>query len=102
MLSSARALPAIAEAVKGDLTIFADSGIRSGLDVVRMIAQGADGVLIGRAFVYALATAGQAGVENLIDIFSKEMKVAMTLTGAKSISEISAERLVREVVKAVS
>ena len=102
VLSSARALPAIAEAVKGDLTIFADSGIRSGLDVVRMIAQGADGVLIGRAFVYALATAGQAGVENLIDIFSKEMKVAMTLTGAKSISEISAERLVREVAKVVS
>jgi L-lactate dehydrogenase (cytochrome) len=100
VLSSARALPAIAEAVKGDLTIFADSGIRSGLDVVRMIAQGADGVLIGRAFVYALATAGQAGVENLIDIFAKEMKVAMTLTGAKSISEISAERLVREVAKA--
>lgn len=99
VLSSARALPAIAEAVKGDLTILADSGIRSGLDVVRMIAQGADGVLIGRAFVYALATAGQAGVENLIDIFSKEMKVAMTLTGAKSISEISAERLVREVAK---
>ena len=100
VLSSARALPAIAEAVKGDLTILADSGIRSGLDVVRMIAQGADGVLIGRAFVYALATAGQAGVENLIDIFAKEMKVAMTLTGAKSISEISAERLVREVAKA--
>lgn len=99
VLSSARALPAIANAVKGDLTIFADSGIRSGLDVVRMIAQGADGVLIGRAFVYALATAGQAGVENLLDIFAKEMKVAMTLTGAKSISEISAASLVREVAR---
>jgi len=99
VLSSARALPAIADAVKGDLTIFADSGIRSGLDVVRMIAQGADGVLIGRAFVYALATAGQAGVENLLDIFAKEMKVAMTLTGAKSISGISAASLVREVAR---
>ena len=99
VLSSARALPAIANAVKGDLTIFADSGIRSGLDVVRMIAQGADGVLIGRAFVYALATAGQAGVENLLDIFAKEMKVAMTLTGAKSISGISAASLVREVAR---
>jgi len=96
VLSSARVLPQIAEAVKGDLTILADSGIRSGLDVVRMLAQGADGVLIGRAFVYALATAGQAGVENLIDIFAKEMKVAMTLTGARSISEISADSLVRE------
>lgn len=89
VLSSARALPAIAAAVKGDLTILADSGIRSGLDVVRMIAQGADGVLIGRAFVYALAAAGQAGVENLLDLFAKEMRVAMTLTGARSIAEIS-------------
>ncbi|MGV1950675.1 FMN-dependent L-lactate dehydrogenase LldD [Agrobacterium vitis] len=95
VLSSARALPAIAAAVKGDLTVLADSGIRSGLDVVRMIAQGADGVLIGRAFVYALAAAGQAGVENLLDLFAKEMRVAMTLTGARSIAEISPDSLVR-------
>ncbi|MUZ62873.1 FMN-dependent L-lactate dehydrogenase LldD [Agrobacterium vitis] len=95
VLSSARALPAIAAAVKGDLTILADSDIRSGLDVVRMIAQGADGVLIGRAFVYALAAAGQAGVENLLDLFAKEMRVAMTLTGARSIAEISLDSLVR-------
>ena len=96
VLSSARALPAIAEAVKGQLTIFADSGIRSGLDVVRMIAQGADGVLIGRAFLYALSTAGQAGVENLLDLFAKEMRVAMTLTGVRSIAEISEDSLVKE------
>lgn len=100
VLSSVRALPAIAEAVKGDLTILADSGVRSGLDVVRMLAEGADGVLIGRAFVYALATAGEAGVENLLDIFAKEMRVAMTLTGAKSIADISKESLVRETAKA--
>ncbi|SEL34417.1 FMN-dependent L-lactate dehydrogenase LldD [Xaviernesmea oryzae] len=95
VLSSARALPSIADAVKGDLTILADSGIRSGLDVVRMIAQGADGVLLGRAFVYALATAGQAGVENLLDIIAKEMRVAMTLTGARRLSEITRDSLVR-------
>lgn len=95
VLSSARALPAIADAVKNELTILADSGIRSGLDVVRMLAQGADGVLIGRAFVYALAAAGGAGVENLLDLFAKEMRVAMTLTGARNISEISGESLVR-------
>ena len=64
VLSSARALPAIADAVKGDIAILADSGIRNGLDVVRMIALGADTVLLGRAFLYALATAGQAGVAN--------------------------------------
>jgi len=93
VLSSARALPAIAEAVKGDIRILADSGIRNGLDVVRAIALGADAVMLGRAFVYALAADGQAGVENLLDLFEKEMRVAMTLTGAKSVSQISREML---------
>ena len=97
VLSSTRALPPIADKVKGSLAILADSGIRSGLDVVRMLAQGADGVLLGRAFVYALATHGQKGVENLIDLFAKEMRVAMTLTGARNLSEISRESLVRDV-----
>ncbi|CAM3707483.1 L-lactate dehydrogenase [Pseudomonas reidholzensis] len=96
VLSSARALPAIADAVKGDIKILADSGIRSGLDVVRMIALGADSVLIGRAFLWALATHGEAGVKNLLELFEKEMRVAMVLTGAKSISEISRDSLVRE------
>ena len=97
VLSSARALPPIADKVKGSLAILADSGIRSGLDVVRMVALGADGVLLGRAFVYALATDGQKGVENLLDLFAKEMRVAMTLTGARNHSEISRESLVRDV-----
>ena len=97
VLSSARAMPAIADAVKGDLKILADSGIRSGLDVVRMIALGADTVMLGRAFAYALAAAGEAGVTNLLDLIEKEMRVAMVLTGAKSISEITTDSLVREV-----
>lgn len=96
VLSSARALPAIADAVKGELAILADSGIRTGLDVVRMIALGADSVLLGRAFVYALAAAGEAGVRNLLELIEKEMRVAMVLTEAKSIGEISADSLVRE------
>lgn len=95
VLSTARALPAIADAVKGDLKILVDSGIRTGLDVVRMLALGADCTLLGRAFVYALATHGQAGVENLLDLFKKEMQVAMTLTGAKTIHQLSQDSLVR-------
>lgn len=95
VMSSARALPAIADAVKGDLAILADSGIRNGLDVVRMLALGADTVLLGRAFVYALAAAGGQGVSNLLDLIDKEMRVAMTLTGAKSISDINADCLVQ-------
>ncbi|WKW51903.1 FMN-dependent L-lactate dehydrogenase LldD [Rhodomicrobium lacus] len=94
VLSSARALPAIADAVKGDLTILADSGIRSGLDVVRMLALGADATMIGRAYTYALAAAGEAGVANLLDLFAKEMRVAMALTGARSIAEITRDSLV--------
>jgi L-lactate dehydrogenase (cytochrome) len=93
-LSSARALPAIADAVKGSgMTIFADSGIRTGLDVIRMLALGADGVLIGRAFIYALATAGEAGVKNLLDLFAKDMRTSMVLTGVKTIADIDGKLL---------
>ncbi|MCR9846220.1 FMN-dependent L-lactate dehydrogenase LldD [Vibrio antiquarius] len=95
VLSSAKALPSIADAVKGDLKIFVDSGIRTGLDVVRMLALGADCTLLGRSFVYALAAQGGAGVENLLDLYDKEMRVAMTLTGAKSIADLSRNSLVK-------
>ncbi|KQQ55712.1 alpha-hydroxy-acid oxidizing enzyme [Pseudomonas sp. Leaf127] len=93
--STARALPAIADAVKGRLAILADSGIRNGLDVLRMIALGADSVMLGRAFIYALAAAGGAGVSHLLELIEKEMRVAMVLTGARSIAEINADSLVR-------
>lgn len=93
VLSSARALPAIADAVKGELKVLVDSGVRSGLDVARMLALGADAVMIGRAFIYALAAGGQAGVENLLDLFEKELRVAMTLCGAKSVSELTRDSL---------
>lgn len=96
VLSTARALPEIADAVKGDLKILVDSGIRTGLDVVRMLALGADCTLLGRAFAYALAAQGQAGVENLLDLFDKEMRVAMTLTGAKSVQDLSHDSLVKQ------
>lgn len=86
--STAHALPRIADAVQGDLKILADSGIRSGLDVVRMLALGADAVLLGRAWVYALAAAGERGVAHVLDLFEKEMRVAMTLTGARTIADI--------------
>jgi L-lactate dehydrogenase (cytochrome) len=95
VLSSARALPPIADAVKGDIKILADSGIRNGLDVVRMLALGADTCMLGRAFVYALGAAGGAGVSNLLDLIDKEMRVAMTLTGAKTIADITSDCLVK-------
>ena len=88
VLSSARALPAIADAVKGQIAILADSGIRNGLDVVRALALGADAVMLGRAFVYALAAGGQTGVEALLDLLAKELRVAMTLIGSTKIGDI--------------
>ncbi|UIJ45229.1 FMN-dependent L-lactate dehydrogenase LldD [Sphingomonas cannabina] len=88
VLSSARALPAIADAVRDRVTVLADSGIRSGLDVVRMLALGAHGVLLGRAWLYALAARGEAGVVQLLELIEKEMRVAMTLTGVNAVAKI--------------
>lgn len=87
-MSTARALPAIADAVGHELTVLADSGVRSGTDVLRMLALGARGVLLGRAYVYALAVAGEEGVAHLLSMIDREMRVAMTLTGTASIDRL--------------
>jgi L-lactate dehydrogenase (cytochrome) len=92
--STARALPSIADAVGGDLTVLADGGVRSGLDVVRMLALGARGVLLGRAWAYALAGGGGAGVAHMLRLIEAEMRVAMALTGATSIAKIGRDCLV--------
>lgn len=91
--SVARALPAIADAVGSRLTILADGGVRSGLDVVRMLALGAQGVLLGRAWAFALAAAGEAGVRHVLDLIEAEMRVAMALTGVTTVDKIGPETL---------
>jgi L-lactate dehydrogenase (cytochrome) len=88
VVSSAVALPAIAERCGGALTVLADGGVRSGLDVVRMLALGAQGVMLGRAWAYALGARGGAGVSQLLQIIASEMRVAMALTGCTSVSDI--------------
>jgi L-lactate dehydrogenase (cytochrome) len=92
-LSTARALPVIADAVGSDTVVLADGGVRSGLDVVRLMALGAKGVLLGRAWVYALAARGEAGVSHAIDLITAEMRVAMALTCARNVSEITRDIL---------
>jgi L-lactate dehydrogenase (cytochrome) len=92
--STAAALPAIAEAAGESLAVLADGGVRSGLDVVRMLALGAKGVLLGRAWAYALAGGGQAGVTHMLQLLEAEMRVAMALTGATSIDRIGRDILV--------
>ena len=91
--STARALPPIAAAVGDRLTVLADGGVRSGLDVVRMLALGAKGVLLGRAWVYALAGRGEAGVAHVLALIEAEMRVAMSLTGCTRVRDITGDML---------
>jgi len=93
VLSSTRALPPIVDVVGEALTVLVDGGIRSGLDVLRMLALGAKGVLLGRAWAYALAGAGERGVEHMLKLIEGEMRVAMALTGVTSVGQINREIL---------
>ena len=86
--SVARALPAIADAVGERLTLFADGGVRSGLDVVRMLALGASGVLLGRPWLWALAAGGSSGIDRMLSMLRRELEVVMTLVGCSSIAAI--------------
>lgn len=92
--STVRALPPIVDAVGERLTVLVDGGVRSGLDVVRFLALGAEGVLLGRAWVYALAGGGGGGVAHMLRLIEAEMRVAMALTGAVDVDAIDRSRLV--------
>jgi L-lactate dehydrogenase (cytochrome) len=94
-ISTARAVPRIAEAIAGRVPVLADGGVRSGLDVVRMLALGADFVLLGRAWAYALAARGGGGVTHALKLIEAEMRVAMALTGCTRIGEIDGDVLDR-------
>lgn len=82
-------LPEIAKRVKGKIKILVDGGIRSGVDVLKCLALGADGVLIGRPFVTAAFGGGSKGVEEYVSSIYGELKSAMILTGCNSIEEIN-------------
>ncbi len=86
--SSVKALPGVVDAVGDQMDVLVDGGIYSGLDVVRMLALGAKSVLLGRSWVYGLATNGQAGVEHVLELIRKEMLIAMALTGCRTVAEI--------------
>ena len=93
--SSARALQTIADAVGDRLTVLADGGIRSGLDVIRMLALGAQGVLLGRAWAFALAGAGESGVAHVLQLIQAEMRAAMALTGCTRLIDVNRSILVQ-------
>jgi L-lactate dehydrogenase (cytochrome) len=73
--------------------VLLDSGVRSGLDALRAMALGADGVMIGRAWAYALAAAGGSGVARALEIIRHEMKVAMALTGQTDVKRLDRRML---------
>lgn len=96
VISSLEALPAIVEVVNGKIPVLLDSGIRRGSDVVKAIALGADAVLLGRPYIYALAAGGQAGVEHLISSFIQEIHVSMGLIGAANIEQLGKSMIVKD------
>ncbi len=81
--SSISMLPRVVDAVGSEIEVLFDGGIRSGQDLMRALALGARGGLIGRAYVYGLGAGGQAGVARAIEIIRKELDVTMALTGAR-------------------
>jgi L-lactate dehydrogenase (cytochrome) len=95
-LSSIAALPAVRDAVAGRMTIMLDGGVRSGLDVLRALGLGADGVLLGRAWAWALAAKGGAGVAGMLAIIKEELEVAMALTGQIDVRALDADLVVTD------
>ncbi|MFC3099399.1 alpha-hydroxy acid oxidase [Altererythrobacter lauratis] len=83
------ALPAIVEAVTGKLTVFLDSGVRRGSDIVKARALGADAVMVGRAALYGLAAAGEAGVARALELLAEETRRTMAMLGARNWDEVS-------------
>ncbi len=86
--STARALPDIADAVGDQLTVLADGGVRTGVDVVKMVAMGAQAVLIGRPWAWAVAARGEAGVRHVLAVMKADMDTALGLTGQTSIAGV--------------
>lgn len=92
-VSAIEALPDIAKEVNGEIPLLMDSGIRSGSDMFKAIALGADTVLLGRPYTYALAISGEQGVQEVIQNYRAEFELTMALSGCKSVEEINADRL---------
>ncbi len=92
--ASIRALPAIAEAVGDQVEVLLDGGIRRGGDVVKALALGARAVMIGRAYLWGLAAAGQAGVENVLDIMRAGIESALLGLGRASTAELTPDDVI--------
>jgi len=92
-LSSIRMLPGIVAAVGGKTEVFLDSGIRSGQDVLKALALGARGTMIGRSYIYGLGAMGQAGVTRALEIIGKELDITMALCGERRVGDLGRHNL---------
>jgi L-lactate dehydrogenase (cytochrome) len=91
--STVRALPQIVQAVAGEAEVLADGGVRTGLDVVKMLALGARAVLMGRAWAWAVAAQGETGVRRMLKVVKADIDVALALTGNNSVAELDRSAL---------
>ena len=91
--SSIAALPQIVDMVGGRCEVWMDGGIRSGQDVLRALALGADGTMIGRAFLYGLAAGGKTGVQQVLQIIQKELDLTMAFCGRRTLGEVDSDIL---------
>jgi L-lactate dehydrogenase (cytochrome) len=91
--STARALPDVVDAVGDDVEVLADGGVRTGLDVMKMIALGARAVLIGRPWAWAVAARGEAGVRHVLRVFKADIDTALGLTGHTSVADVDRSAL---------
>ena len=91
--SSISILPDIVSAVGKDIDVWMDGGIRSGQDILKAVALGADGTLLGRSFLYGLGAGGEAGVTKALEIMQKELDMTMALCGHRDIRNVSRDIL---------
>jgi L-lactate dehydrogenase (cytochrome) len=91
--STARALPGVADAIGGSAEVLVDGGVRTGLDVVKLLALGARAVLMGRGWAWAVAARGQSGVRHMLDVVRADIDVALGLTGSRSVTELDRRAL---------
>jgi L-lactate dehydrogenase (cytochrome) len=91
--STVAALPRVVDAVAGRCEVLLDGGIQSGQDVLKALALGARGCLIGKAFLYGLAAAGEAGVALALALLRRELEVTMALCGARDVGELGPQVL---------
>ncbi len=102
-LSAIKMLPRIVDAVGDKVEVWMDSGIRSGQDVLKALALGAKGTMIGRSYIYGLGAMGEAGVTKALEVIRKELDISMALCGEKNVKDLGRHNLmIPRIFRAIS